>query len=184
MFDANRHSLELRLPEWMRLQPPAIRLILQGRAEAIEAASRYWGAELSRTACRATAHGSRAALWLGPEEYLLIDTASDAADASSASPAAEFARAMGDIPHALVDVSHRQVAFEITGPDAARLLNGACPLDLDIEAFPIDMCTRTVFAKAEIVLWRRRADAFHLEVWRSFGEYVAGTLVEIARDVI
>ncbi len=183
MFDSNRHSLELRQLQWMRLLPPALRLNLQGRADAIEAASRYWGAELSRTACRATARGSRAALWLGPEEYLLIDTAL-AGDTSSVSFTNELGRAMGTIPHALVDVSHRQVALEITGPHAARLLNGACPLDLDIEAFPIDMCTRTVFAKAEIVLWRRRVDAFHVEVWRSFADYVAGTLIEIARDVL
>ena len=44
------------------------------------------------------------------------------------------------------------------------------------------MCTRTVFAKADIVLWRTRADAFHLEVWRSFAGYVGGVLAEIARE--
>jgi len=34
------------------------------------------------------------------------------------------------------------------------------------------MCTRTVFAKAEIVLWRTQPEQFHLEVWRSFAPYV------------
>ena len=48
------------------------------------------------------------------------------------------------------------------------ILNGACPLDLDMSAFPIGMCTRTVLAKADIVLWRIAEDAFHVEVWRSF----------------
>jgi sarcosine oxidase subunit gamma len=121
----------------------------------------------------------RSALWLGPEEYLLLDTAGG----TSSTLAAQLDHAIGDAPHSLVDVSHRQVALEITGPNASRLLNGACPLDLDIDAFPIDMCTRTVFAKAEIILWRRRSDAFHVEVWRSFADYVAGILIEIARDV-
>ena len=61
-------------------------------------------------------------------------------------------------------------------------MNGACPLDLDLREFPIGMCTRTVFAKADIVLWRTRAEAFHVEVWRSFAGYVTGLLGEIARE--
>jgi sarcosine oxidase subunit gamma len=61
-------------------------------------------------------------------------------------------------------------------------LNGACALDLDLATFPIGMCTRTVLAKADIVLWRTRAAAFHLEVWRSFAGYVSGVLGEIAAE--
>jgi sarcosine oxidase, subunit gamma len=38
------------------------------------------------------------------------------------------------------------------------------------------MCTRTMYDKAEIVLWRRAPDRFHLEVWRSFARYVEGLL--------
>ena len=44
------------------------------------------------------------------------------------------------------------------------------------------MCTRTVFVKAEIVLWRTAADVFRLEVWRSFTDYVARYLAEVARE--
>jgi len=44
------------------------------------------------------------------------------------------------------------------------------------------MCTRTVLAKADIVLWRTRGDAFQLEVWRSFSGYATGLLREIARE--
>jgi len=44
------------------------------------------------------------------------------------------------------------------------------------------MCTRTVFAKAEIVLWRTAPDAFRIEVWRSFTDYVARLLGEAARE--
>ena len=69
-----------------------------------------------------------------------------------------------------------------SGPHAATILSGGCPLDLDLAEFPIGMCTRSVFAKADIVLWRTRADAFHLEVWRSFSGYVTGLLSEIARE--
>jgi sarcosine oxidase subunit gamma len=46
------------------------------------------------------------------------------------------------------------------------------------------MCTRTVFAKAEIVLWRTSAEVFHLEVWRSFATYVVELLREIDREPV
>ena len=91
-------------------------------------------------------------------------------------------RSLSGMPHALVDVSHRQFALEVSGPHAATILSGACPLDLDIDEFPAGMCTRTVLAKADIVLWRTRGDAFHLEAWRSFSGYVTGLLREIAGE--
>jgi len=56
-------------------------------------------------------------------------------------------------PHSFVEVSHRQTALEIR-VRVEDTLNSACPLDLDVRAFAVGMCTRTVFAKAEIVLWR------------------------------
>jgi sarcosine oxidase subunit gamma len=46
------------------------------------------------------------------------------------------------------------------------------------------MCTRTMLAKAEVVLWRPAAEEFHLEVWRSFAPYVTQFLAEAARGII
>jgi sarcosine oxidase subunit gamma len=70
----------------------------------------------------------------------------------------------------------------VSGPHAATILSGACPLDLDLSEFPVGMCTRTVLAKGDIVLWRTGEDSFHLEVWRSFSGYVTGLLSEIAGE--
>ena len=83
--------------------------------------------------------------------------------------------------HSLVDVSHRQIGLIASGPAAARVLNAGCPLDLGLKAFPVGMATRTLFDKAEIVLWRRAAATFHLEVWRSFAPWLAASLFEAAR---
>jgi sarcosine oxidase subunit gamma len=44
------------------------------------------------------------------------------------------------------------------------------------------MCTRTVLAKADIVLWRIADDVFHVEAWRSFSGYVGALLAEIAAE--
>ena len=50
-------------------------------------------------------------------------------------------------------------------------------------AFPVGACTRTVFAKAEIVLWRTSADVFRVEVARSYCRYVVDLLGEVAREL-
>jgi sarcosine oxidase, subunit gamma len=171
-------------PEWMRALPPADRWILHGDARVRALATPVWGVAFSEAACRAMAAGTRATLWLGPDEYLLLDlaTGATASDPPQSAVAVALEHALADAPHALVDISHRQFALEVSGPHASTILNGACPLDLDVDEFPIGMCTRTVLAKADIVLWRTRADAFHLEVWRSFSGYVALLLAEIARE--
>jgi sarcosine oxidase, subunit gamma len=162
----------------VEILPPAARFIWHGDAVARAAASRAWGVAFPETACRAIAQGSRATLWLGPDEYLLWD----AERSSGAAAAAALEQALRDIPHALVDVSHRQIALVVAGAHAEPILNGACPLDLDIQAFPVGMCTRTVFAKADILLWRTGIDTFHMEVWRSFAAYVTGLLEEIGAE--
>jgi sarcosine oxidase subunit gamma len=175
-----RQKPALPATEWLSPSPPATRFTLHGDSAVRARMSEVWGAELSDLPCRAGRRGERAALWLGPEEFLLLSFA--AADADPAALAATLGAHLSGLPHALVDVSHRQVAVEVHGPHAASILNGACPLDLDLSAFPLGMCTRTVFAKAEILLWRTAEDRFHVEIWRSFADYVTALLCEIARD--
>jgi sarcosine oxidase, subunit gamma len=162
---------------WMRVKPPGSRLILQCDAAARSAAAAAWGVPFSEEPCRAQTLDERATLWLGPDEHLLWQ-----ASRQSALPIADLEGALATHAHSLVDVSDRQVALEVFGPHAATILAGACPLDLAEREFPVQMCTRTVLAKAEIVLWRTAPDAFHLEVWRSFQSYTQALLSEIARE--
>jgi sarcosine oxidase subunit gamma len=161
----------------VQLGAPAARFILQGGADARRAAGAAFGVTLPEDPCRANDAGGRAALWLGPDEQLLLAPAADAR-----SIAERLQTALAGIPHSLVDVSQRQVAVRVNGPDAAELLNSGCPLDLDPAAFPPGACTRTVLAKAEVVLWRIRAQEYHLEVWRSYSAYVLGWLREAGRS--
>ena len=81
-----------------------------------------------------------------------------------------------------MDVSHRQIALEITGAHASTILAGACPLDFDLARFPVGMCTRTVFAKADMILWRTAPEVFHVEIGRSFQNYVVELLEEIGQE--
>ena len=176
---AIRNQPQVPAAAWMKALPPAVRLILHGESAARRAAAPVWGAAFAEQACRAVTYGSRATLWMGPDEYLLLGSSGHDLESQAATTGA-LQSALADIPHALVDISHRQFALEVSGTHAAVILNGACPLDLDLGEFPVGMCTRTVLAKADIVLWRIRDDAFHIEVWRSFGGYVTGLLREIA----
>jgi sarcosine oxidase subunit gamma len=146
---------------------PMTRFSLRGRFAAMSAAERALGFALPRQACRSASDGARHALWLGPDEWLLLGPAEEAASLGAALEAA-----MSGLPHALVEVSQRQTGLRVEGPLAARRLASGCPLDLDLAAFPVGACTRTLIAKSEIVLWRTADEIFHVEVWRSFSAYV------------
>lgn len=132
---------------------------------------------ISTAPCRARAQGEWSALWLGPDEQLLLGPAQGAAEFAAAA-----GKALAGLAHSLVDVSHRQGAIELGGAHAAAIINSGCPLDLRESSFPVDACTRTVFGKAEIVLWRQAPGRFHIEIWRSFMPYVAGLLAEAERE--
>ena len=175
---ATRHTARVVGSMLVRVLPPATRYVLRGGPNVMSAAGQALGLTLSQTACRAAtgANGGLAALWLGPDEQLLLGP-------ESSDFGAALEPALRDVPHSLVDVSHRQTAFEVSGPQATVLLNAGCPLDLDLGEFPVGMCTRTVLAKAEIVLWRTSQDVFHVEVWRSFADYVSRFLAEVAREI-
>lgn len=159
--------------DWLQELPAATRLIFQGDRQARAAAVREWSPGFSTTACRATEDGDLASLWLGPDEFLLLAPAN--------TDYAALRSALRNSPHSLVDVSHRQIGLKISGAHSIERLSGGCALDLDESQFPIGMCTRTLFAKAEIILWRTGIEAFHLEVWRSFVPYTTEMLREIAR---
>jgi sarcosine oxidase, subunit gamma len=173
-----RSHPRLTLTDRVQPLPPATRYILRGAAPAREAAASAFGADIPSMACRANQAGTRAALWLGPDEWLLLAPETDGAALGLALDAA-----LRDVPHSLVDVSHRQVGCRIAGPGASELLSSGCPLDLETRAFPVDMCTRTMLAKAEVVLWRTGAETFRLEVARSFAAYVSLFLAEAARGM-
>jgi sarcosine oxidase, subunit gamma len=159
--------------------PPATRYILRGGPEVRAAAATVLGVGVHSIACRAETRGTRSALWLGPDEWLLL-----AADAEGAALGAALGTALSSLPHSLVDVSHRQSALRVSGAHAATLLSAGCPLDLDARAFPVGMCTRTMLAKAEVVLWRTEPEAFRLEAWRSFMDYISQFLAEATRGII
>ena len=152
----------------MTWAPDLARLSLRGDAVALGAA---FGVELPAQPGEAAVAGGRAALWLGPDEWLLL------APLSSLDPRINVGAG------AVVDIGHRQVGLVLEGPDAADALATGCPLDLHPTVFTPGTCTRTVFGKAEVVLWRTGAHRFHVEVARSFAAYAYTRLTGAAREL-
>lgn len=157
--------------------PPAERISLRARAEDVAALSSALGVDLPvRPKTSASANG-RSALWLGPDEWLVI--AEDGSDIGNS--LMQAARNSGAL-HSATDVSHRNTAILVSGPGAAAAINAGCPQDLSLKVFPVGACSRTVFGKVEIVLLRTGDEAFRMEVWRSFSDYAFGLLAEGAQD--
>ena len=154
----------------------AHRYVLRGGADVVGPVARVFDAAPPLLALQSRVSGARAALWMSPDEWLLID------EAREPELGARLEAALGGVPHALIDVSHRHCALDIAGEEAARLLNAGVNLDLDLSAFPVGMVVRTLLVKADIVLWRRAEQRFRLETTRSFGPYVAAILNQAASD--
>jgi heterotetrameric sarcosine oxidase gamma subunit len=137
--------------------PPVTRLIMRSSAITTMAVPET---------CGTTTHGERTLLWLGPDEFLLLLPA--------------------DAPHpaGAVDVSHRDAAISVSGPRAAWAINASCALDLHPSAFPVGRCTRTLFGKAGILLWRTHEQTFRIETARSLAPYVWDCLEEARREFL
>lgn len=155
---------------------PDARFSLRLDPSAAESLGIVAGFPLGMAINQHAAASGRLAARLGPDEWLLVGPEADA-DLI----AGELATALGAQVHALVDIGHRNVAFEVSGRHAGDLLNAGCPLDLSAASFPTGSATRTLLAKAEIVLLRLDdAPTYRVECWRSFAPYLHGFLTEAA----
>ena len=152
---------------------PMSRLSLRLRGEAIGSLSSALGVALPTRPKSSNSAGGRHALWLGPDEWLVIDESG--ADLATAARRA-------DMLHSAVDVSHRNTAIIVSGEGAEATLAAGCPQDLSLDVFPVGACSRTLMGKIEVVIWRRATATFHVECWRSFAGYAFDFLHEAARD--
>lgn len=153
---------------------PASRLSLRVRDEAVEAMSSALGVTLPMVPKTSVSTGSRHALWIGPDEWLVID---DRADADLVAAAGS-----SGVLHSAVDISHRNTAILVSGEGAEATLSAGCPQDLRLDVFPAGACSRTLMGKIEVVIWRQAESEFRVECWRSFAGYAFDFLSEAARD--
>jgi heterotetrameric sarcosine oxidase gamma subunit len=100
------------------------------------------------------------ALWLGPDEWLVLD------------------RRERDFPAcpAAVDVSADRVCLELVGPAAGDVLARGCSLDLHPSVFPPGRCAQTLVARVQAILWRTDEESFRLLVRPSYAGYLRAWL--------
>ncbi len=155
---------------------PRQRISLRADAQSLKAVEAKLGLALpTRPKMSASADGM-SALWLGPDEWLVV--ADD--DAAEVEPLP--ARLAGVAGISVVDVSHRNAAIAVVGPAAEAVIAAGCPQDIRLGSFPVGAVSRTILSKAEIVLWRTGEQRFEIECWRSFADYVWTFLAEAARS--
>lgn len=124
-----------------------------------------------------TSRGDRRALWLGPDEWLIVGPDGKQAAFREALEAG-LARAFGSI----VDVSAKRAVLEIRGAKAPELLAHGIAIDLDLRRFGPGRCGQTLLARVQVIIERPDDSVFRLYVRTSFASYVADWLLDAAAD--
>jgi sarcosine oxidase subunit gamma len=122
------------------------------------------------------------ALWLGPDQWLLVCPADD-----SALFIRSLQEALADSHCAITDVSDGRTAISLEGPSARAVLAKGCPLDLHPRAFPPGSCAQSLLGKADVLLHLRADEppagaTFDLYVGRSFAQYLWAWLKDAGRE--
>jgi sarcosine oxidase subunit gamma len=117
--------------------------------------------------------GRRAALWLGPDEWLILGPPGAATEI-----VAELDAAFAHVDRSVVDVSANRVAIELTGAGRFELLAHVCPLDLDQRVWTTGRCAQTLLGRAQVVL-QERTDTTGILVRPSFADYVVDLLLTV-----
>jgi sarcosine oxidase subunit gamma len=118
--------------------------------------------------------GPRAALWLGPDEWLVVGP-------PGAGPeiVAELHRALDGPRRSVVDVSANRATLEVSGPRAKDIMAKGCGLDLDRRVWQAGSCAQTLLARVPVIL-HEREQATRVLIRPSFSNYLVDWLLEAA----
>jgi sarcosine oxidase subunit gamma len=122
-----------------------------------------------------SSRGDRAALWLAPDEWLVV-----CPDGQQGTIEEELRNTLNGAFGSIVDVSANRTMLEISGAKARDLLARGVPIDLDGRSFVPDNCAQTLLAKAKVIIQYRNEFAFNLYVRTSFASYAAEWLLDSA----
>ena len=132
--------------------------------------------------CTSAGKEQIAALWLGPDQWLVTCPAREMARLTSS-----LREALADVHGAVTDVSDARVALRLAGPSARDVLAKGCPLDIHPRAFPVGSCAQSLLAKASALIHLlgddgERGPSFDVHVARSFADYVWMWLEDAGRE--
>jgi sarcosine oxidase subunit gamma len=113
----------------------------------------------------------RLAIWMGPDEWLLVDGSGDAEALGSALLAATAAHG-----GTVVDVSAQRTLLELRGPGVTDLLSAGCSVDLHPNVFEIGHAVQTMLARVDVIIGRGGPETYHVAVRTSFAPYLVAWL--------
>ena len=116
-----------------------------------------------------TTWNGRDALWLGPDEWLVVGE-----PGTGGSIQRELQSAMTGHHHSVVDVSANRVVYDLT--DGRDLLSSGCGLDLDPGRWQPGMCAQTLFGGAQVILHQLDERTTRVFVRPSFADYFVARL--------
>jgi sarcosine oxidase subunit gamma len=131
------------------------------------------------SASRAEMSGEVKALWLGPDEWLLVAPAD-----TGATLVERLRSAIGEEFATVTDVSAQRTVLSLRGNLTRRILAQGCAIDLDPRVAPVGACYTTLLAQTGITLVIRAeaASSVWLLVRSSFAPYAAAWLVDAATE--
>jgi len=116
--------------------------------------------------------GQRAALWLGPDGWLIVGTPGEAWAIVD-----ELERSLDGLHQSVVDLSANRVVLELGGSERFDLLSTGCALDLHPRSWRAGRCAQTLFGRAQMLL-HERAKTTRVLVRPSFAGYVVDRLLD------
>jgi sarcosine oxidase subunit gamma len=125
--------------------------------------------------------GELTALWLGPDEWLLVGPPGSERDLEG-----RIREAAGQEPVSVTDVSAQRTTLLVTGPRVRDLLAHGCSLDLHPRTFGAGRCAQTTLGRTQVILVARdepRA-GFWVLVRSTFAGYLADWLLDAATEYV
>jgi sarcosine oxidase subunit gamma len=165
----------IRLAELPFLAQVNVRLDAKG--PAAESVGLALGLQLPLDPNTVVHAGNVTAVWLGPDEWLVVGRPGTERDLEG-----RIRAAAGDEPVSVTDVSAQRTTLLVAGPRARDLLAHGCSLDLHPRAFGPGRCAQTTLGRTQVVLVARdepRA-GFWVLVRSSFAGYLADWLLDAA----
>lgn len=136
------------------------------------------GLDLPTSANTVAVSGDRAALWLSPDEWLIM-----VPFATRAQTIDDLKRALAGKHVSITDVSSNRTILELSGSKSREVLAKGCGLDLHPRAFKAGQCAQTVVARSQAVIWQvDETPTYRVLVRPSFAAYLTDFFIDAMKE--
>lgn len=166
---------------YLREQPLNGLCILRGSPadrDLVAAASASIGTPLPLAANTFTDGLGVRAMWLGPDEWMVVSRPKCAGEVEG-----ELRGALQGRSFSVVDVSSGYTTLHVGGDKLHAVLSRGCPLDLAPAAFRPGSCAQSVYFKAPLIIAAQATGDFALTVRRSFAEYFVLMMLDALQPI-